>query len=66
MADVERLVGTSYVENGAERTLEHRDFIVVAPYHAQVRCLRDKLPPSVRVGTVDKFQGQEATVSSGS
>jgi uncharacterized protein len=30
--------------------------------HAQVRCLRAHLPPGARVGTVDKFQGQEAPV----
>ena len=39
-----------------------RDFIVVAPYNSHVRCLREQLPEAVRVGTVDKFQGQEATV----
>jgi predicted RecB family nuclease len=38
------------------------DVMVVAPYNAQVRCLRAALPPEVRVGTVDKFQGQEADV----
>jgi superfamily I DNA and/or RNA helicase len=34
----------------------------VARYNAHVRCLRERLPPAVRVGTVDKFQGQEAPV----
>ncbi len=43
-----------------ELTLE--DILVVAPYNAQVRCLKDKLPPGARVGTVDKFQGQQAPV----
>ena len=38
------------------------DIIVVAPYNAQVNALRDALPPAIRVGTVDKFQGQEAPV----
>jgi len=38
------------------------DVLVVAPYNAQVRCLRAVLPETVRVGTVDKFQGQEAPV----
>jgi superfamily I DNA and/or RNA helicase len=38
------------------------DVLVVAPYNAQVRCLRAALPEAVRVGTVDKFQGQEAPV----
>jgi uncharacterized protein len=62
-AEIERLVGTPYVENGVERHLGFGDFIVVAPYNSHVRCLREALPDAVRVGTVDKFQGQEATVS---
>ena len=35
------------------------DLVVVSPYNAQVNALREALP-GVRVGTVDKFQGQEA------
>jgi hypothetical protein len=62
-AEIERLVGAPYVEDGVERPLRYEDFIVVAPYNAHMRCLREKLPEEVRVGTVDKFQGQEATVS---
>jgi superfamily I DNA and/or RNA helicase len=38
------------------------DALVVAPFNAQVRLLRERLPVAVRVGTVDKFQGQEASV----
>jgi uncharacterized protein len=40
------------------------DLLVVAPYNAQVAALRERLAPLgvVRVGTVDKFQGQEAPV----
>jgi hypothetical protein len=38
------------------------DVIVVAAYNAQVNALREGLPENVRVGTVDKFQGQEADV----
>ncbi|MEO5574722.1 MAG: TM0106 family RecB-like putative nuclease [Gaiellaceae bacterium] len=37
------------------------DVMVVSPYNAQVNALREALP-GVRVGTVDKFQGQEADV----
>jgi predicted RecB family nuclease len=62
-AEIERLVGTPYEEDGVERPLGYGDFIVVAPYNSHVRCLREALPEAVRVGTVDKFQGQEATVS---
>jgi uncharacterized protein len=36
--------------------------LVVAPYNLQVRALRRALPEAVRVGTVDRFQGQEAPV----
>jgi predicted RecB family nuclease len=38
------------------------EIVVVAPYNAQVNLIRDLLPAAVRVGTVDKFQGQEARV----
>ncbi|MCP9485572.1 MAG: TM0106 family RecB-like putative nuclease [Gaiellaceae bacterium MAG52_C11] len=38
------------------------EIMVVAPYNAQVNALKAALPELVRVGTVDKFQGQEATV----
>lgn len=39
-----------------------RDILFVAPYNLQVRKLRKALPPDARVGSVDKFQGQEAPV----
>ena len=35
---------------------------MVAPYNAQVAAIARRLPGGVRVGTVDKFQGQEAPV----
>jgi superfamily I DNA and/or RNA helicase len=38
------------------------EIIVVSPYNAQVNLLRETLADRVRVGTVDKFQGQEADV----
>src|SRR5439155_26192689 len=38
------------------------EVMVVAAYNAQVNLLRSLLPSAVRVGTVDKFQGQEALV----
>lgn len=49
------------------RRFNHQDVIVVAPYNAQVSLLRKHLDDAgfnhVRVGTVDKFQGQEAAVA---
>jgi uncharacterized protein len=44
------------------RALRLDDLLVVAPYNAQVRRLRAALPRGARVGTVDKFQGQQAPV----
>jgi uncharacterized protein len=35
----------------------------VAPYNAQVGAIQRLLPAEARVGTVDKFQGQEAPIS---
>jgi len=43
------------------RAITKEDILVVAPYNAQVSALIDKLP-GFRIGTVDKFQGQEAPV----
>jgi uncharacterized protein len=37
------------------------DVLIVAPYNNQVRLIAGELP-GARVGTVDKFQGQEAPV----
>jgi superfamily I DNA and/or RNA helicase len=62
-AEIERLLGTPYRDEDGERPLGPKDFVVVAPYNAHVRCLREKIRDErIRIGTVDKFQGQEATV----
>ena len=47
---------------GARRPITFEDILVVAPYNVQVNLLRSMLPERARVGTVDKFQGQEAAV----
>ena len=41
--------------------LTERDILIVAPYNAQVGALGERLP-NARIGTVDKFQGQEAPI----
>jgi uncharacterized protein len=47
--------------DGEERPLALTDVLVVAPYNAQVADLSVAIP-GARIGTVDKFQGQEAPV----
>ena len=49
-------------KDGNVRCLQIDDILVVSPYNVQVNHLRGILPPGARVGTVDKFQGQEAPV----
>ena len=56
------LAGQWTEKDGITRQVREADIIVVAPYNAQVNALREVLPAGVRVGTVDKFQGQEAPV----
>lgn len=60
---IAELEGASYRDRaGIERVVTASDILVVAPYNAQVNALREALPPDIRVGTVDRFQGQEAPV----
>lgn len=60
---IHALIGSSCVVGGVDRQVREEDFVVVAPYNAQVRALRTVLSKNVRVGTVDKFQGQEAAIA---
>ena len=65
VAMVERLVQTRATwsdKEGRTHILRTEDVLVVAPYNAQVAALAERLPLGTRVGTVDKFQGQEAAV----
>jgi predicted RecB family nuclease len=53
---------TSWVDRlGKEKTLGLEDILIIAPYNAQEFDLKDKIP-GARIGTVDKFQGQEAPI----
>jgi len=46
---------------GNSASLKWEDILILAPYNAQVSDLKARLPHA-RVGTVDKFQGQQASV----
>ncbi len=55
--------GSRWIDSkGVEKPLNLEDILVVAPYNAHVRALAGALPSGARVGTVDKFQGQQAPV----
>ncbi|MGH3133400.1 MAG: TM0106 family RecB-like putative nuclease [Gaiellaceae bacterium] len=62
-AEIERLLGGTWTDaKGVTRPIEAGDVMVVAPFNAQVKTLTDRLQAGVAVGTVDKFQGQQAPV----
>jgi uncharacterized protein len=66
VAEVRGMVGRTWTADGAARPLAPEDVLVVAAYNAQVWTLTRALAAAgfdgVRVGTVDRFQGQEAPV----
>ncbi len=69
VSEVQGLLGTPWHDPECapqDRLLGQDDILVVAPYNAQVQLVRRRLKEAgyggVRVGTVDKFQGQEAPV----
>jgi uncharacterized protein len=60
---VEGLVGNALVtDDGATKPLVYGDILVVAPHNAHVNRIAARIGNRVRVGTVDKFQGQEGHV----
>jgi uncharacterized protein len=63
VALVKELLGRRVVDRtGVERAMTVDDILIVAPFNLQVRCLRGRLDPRIRIGSVDKFQGREAPV----
>jgi predicted RecB family nuclease len=64
---VRNALGRPWSVGGVTAPLSQQNIIVVAPYNAQVELIREHLDAArftdVPVGTVDKFQGQEAAIS---
>ena len=57
------LIGRTFTDSsGQSRPLVLDDILFVAPYNMQVRRLEKVLPQGAKVGSVDRFQGQEAPV----
>jgi predicted RecB family nuclease len=46
---------------GIDKPITLEDILIIAPYNAQVFELQDRVP-GAKIGTVDKFQGQEAPI----
>ena len=66
---VRELLGCRWRDrDGAEQPVRPADILVITPYNAQVRAIREALaasggPDGVQVGTVDKFQGRQGAVA---
>ena len=59
----DNLLQQSYIDDSGEvQAMSTASILVVSPYNMQVSKLKLALPEGARVGTVDKFQGQEAEV----
>ena len=61
----ESLIGRTFhtgVSNQKTRRISWDDMLFVAPYNHQVNKLRSTLGDEAKVGSVDKFQGQEAPI----
>ena len=56
---IEDLIGCRFWSGN---TITWEDILLVAPYNYQVNLLRSALPSEARIGTVDRFQGQEAPI----
>jgi uncharacterized protein len=61
---IDSLVGGTWVDrSGQQSWLSLEDILVITPYNAQVAELTEALPEGARIGNVDRFLGQEATVA---
>ena len=49
-------------KDGQVNSITLKNILIVAPYNMQVNLLKKVLPEEARIGTIDKFQGQEAEV----
>jgi uncharacterized protein len=61
VAIIRELQQCSLANQALVRRVESKDIMLVAPYNMQVRRLRAMLP-GFQVGSVDRFQGQEAPI----
>jgi superfamily I DNA and/or RNA helicase len=55
--------GSNWIDgDGQEKAITFEDVVIITPYNAQVFEIQQQLP-NARVGTVDKFQGQQAAIA---
>ena len=61
---MKQLIGCKFTDyDKSERKLTIEDILIVSPYNAQVNFLAARLDKGARIGTIDRFQGQQAPIS---
>lgn len=61
---VKQFLGKDLLDSkGKKKKLDINDILVVSPYNAQTNFLSENLDKGAKVGTIDKFQGQEASIT---
>ena len=64
---MKQMIGSEFNDHGKKRELNVKDFLIISPYNTQVNLMISKLEEekikNPRVGTIDKFQGQEAPIN---
>jgi len=61
---IDGVLGRKWTDaEGVTHVLAGAHVLVVSPYNAQVAEIKKHVPEGVKVGTVDKFQGQEAPIT---
>jgi len=59
----EKIIGKDSTDEGKNKKITNEDIMIVAPFNMQVNNFKRKLKnDNLRVGTIDKFQGQESKV----
>lgn len=63
IAELERASVTTKHDGQQSRTITPEDILIITPFNAQITMLTERLPAYAnRIGTVDRFQGQEAAI----
>jgi uncharacterized protein len=57
-----QILGSKYEDEKRKGALDHKNIMTIAPFNVQVVRLMRELPKNARVGTIDKFQGQQSKV----
>ena len=61
---VDGFIGQDYFDGKKNRKITIKDILIISPYNAQVNLIGFNLKnKEARVGTIDKFQGQEAPIT---